>query len=488
MRRLAVSLLLLTACQPLPSSQPAPSPTSTTAEPSSTPVPRPSASAGTSPSPQPTALPSARPYPQPTPYPTPAFTPTPPTYPSAWPTHLQPQGPAPTPRPSRMPPISCSHSFSLQYQLSDLPMWSADSRSLSWASHAVTHTYRSDPFCGENGTTAFDQINVRTDGRVDALLPQNTQGAQPLAWRPATAQLLYSQPVPNGGYSYPFVYLSENSQTSQLSTTTPIQRSNAAWAADGNRLALQRPITQQFERSAVGVLTPASHEFNTLLTLEPAQDVGGLGWWPDQQSLLIILMTSQTQTSLQRLGPDGSLNSLWQPETRPEPQQILSFRFSPDGRQLAWVVQRLALNDSQTGVYPQHFLYLADTTPAGLGRVRQISGLQRVGEDFCWSPDSRYLAVSEGTLQFEQPDSEDLFRVNTQDDSLLRLTRDGESDRPIRNRQPAWSPDDRLIAFSSNRQTQFDKWYAQPTDIFTLRPDGSGLKQVTETRYSEKTF
>src|SRR5262249_51767683 len=42
---------------------------------------------------------------------------------------------------------------------------------------------------------------------------------------------------------------------------------------------------------------------------------------------------------------------------------------------------------------------------------------------------------------------------------------------PARDRAPRWSPDGRQILFSSNRSGKYEAW--------TIRPDGSGLTQVT---------
>ena len=355
---------------------------------------------------------------------------------------------------------------------------------------SVRLTYAGGAFCGERHGYAASQIKVRSvrDGQTrDVLKDDTNQNLRLLSWHPVLPQLLFTIPVPIGGYSYPFTYQADAGQSSQLSTRVPVVNQNAVWSADGLRLALQRPRTQTFAKSAVAVLTLATGELKLPLSLELSQDVRGIDWWPDQSGLLISLRNEPGQSSLQRLGLNGGLEVIWQPESRPEPQEILSFRFSPDGKQLAWVLQRLALNANQSGVYPQQLLYLADISPAGvLTRVRQLVGLQRVGEAFAWSPDSLYLAVSEGTLQFQEPDSEDLFRVDTRTDSLLRLTNDAASGNPVRNRAPAWAPDNSHIAFSSNRQSRFDKWYAQPTDVFLIRPDGTGREQLTQTVYSDQ--
>jgi Tol biopolymer transport system component len=76
------------------------------------------------------------------------------------------------------------------------------------------------------------------------------------------------------------------------------------------------------------------------------------------------------------------------------------------------------------------------------------------------SPDGRWLAFGSWGRQ------EDIFVVRTDGSGLRQLTDDF-----YRDRGPRWSPDGRKIAFFSNRSGKFEVW--------TVRPDGSDLQQVT---------
>jgi hypothetical protein len=61
---------------------------------------------------------------------------------------------------------------------------------------------------------------------------------------------------------------------------------------------------------------------------------------------------------------------------------------------------------------------------------------------------------------------EDLFVVGADGTGLAQLTDDA-----ARDRAPAWSPDGSRIAMYSNRGGEYEIW--------SIRPDGSGLEQVT---------
>jgi Tol biopolymer transport system component len=78
------------------------------------------------------------------------------------------------------------------------------------------------------------------------------------------------------------------------------------------------------------------------------------------------------------------------------------------------------------------------------------------------SPDGQWVAFGSWGRQ------EDIFVVRTDGSGLRQLT-----DDVYRDRGPRWSPDGRRIAFFSNRSGNFEVW--------TIRPDGSGLEQITHT-------
>ena len=76
------------------------------------------------------------------------------------------------------------------------------------------------------------------------------------------------------------------------------------------------------------------------------------------------------------------------------------------------------------------------------------------------SPDGAWLAL------WASFPAEDLLLVRADGGELRHLTND-----PARDRTPYWSPDGRRILFASNRSGKYEAW--------TIRPDGSGLTQIT---------
>jgi len=77
------------------------------------------------------------------------------------------------------------------------------------------------------------------------------------------------------------------------------------------------------------------------------------------------------------------------------------------------------------------------------------------------SPDGQWLVYQASRKQ------EDLFIVRTDGSGHRQLT-----DEVYKDRTPVWSPDGKLIAFASDRSGAFQIW--------SVHVDGSGLRQMTE--------
>jgi Tol biopolymer transport system component len=100
-----------------------------------------------------------------------------------------------------------------------------------------------------------------------------------------------------------------------------------------------------------------------------------------------------------------------------------------------------------------------------------------------WSPDGRHIA-----FMGMKAGRSDIMLLNLSDGQITAVTNDAFSDL-----DPTWSPDGKTIAFVSDRGAFSGQvGEALPladfsnTDIFLIRPDGTGLQQVTTSPYAEK--
>ena len=146
------------------------------------------------------------------------------------------------------------------------------------------------------------------------------------------------------------------------------------------------------------------------------------------------------------------------------PNQDYNAAFSRDGK---WIVFTSERNGS-ADVYRVH--------PDGSG-----SSLERLTDDPSFddqgalSPDGKYLAfVSSRTKQA------DIWVLEIANKKLRNLT-----NHPGGDFRPSWSPDGQWIAFSSDRESTKPKGVGgfttlQSTEIYLIRPDGSGLRRITQ--------
>jgi serine/threonine protein kinase/Tol biopolymer transport system component len=85
------------------------------------------------------------------------------------------------------------------------------------------------------------------------------------------------------------------------------------------------------------------------------------------------------------------------------------------------------------------------------------------------SPDGRWIVFD------TQAPEEHLFVVRPDGTGLRQITTG-----PVKDRVPIWSPDGSRIAFYSNRSGKYEAW--------SVHPDGTGLEQMTRTRWESLTF
>jgi Tol biopolymer transport system component/DNA-binding winged helix-turn-helix (wHTH) protein len=129
--------------------------------------------------------------------------------------------------------------------------------------------------------------------------------------------------------------------------------------------------------------------------------------------------------------------------------------FSHTGRQMAYMQRTQTSHIYRVGFDPARETAVGQPEPVTQGS--RSTGTPNV------SPDGEWIAAVEASQQGN------LVVVRTDGSGLRHLTED-----VYRNRGPVWSPDGKLLAFFSNRSGRVDIW--------TIRPDGGSLRQLTYTR------
>jgi dipeptidyl aminopeptidase/acylaminoacyl peptidase len=166
-------------------------------------------------------------------------------------------------------------------------------------------------------------------------------------------------------------------------------------------------------------------------------------------------------------------------------------RWSPDGRQLAFVSDRGAVPEGKKRA-PKN-VFIVDGTDAA---PRQIATFADDCGDLTWLPNGSGLIVTLKDARAAQPDEApkvyDRIRYKSDDAGLLDLRRkhlwlvplQGEpsklTDGDWDDTQPSVSPDGTLIAFTSNRSADRDR--NTVSDIWTIPLAGGSLARITTER------
>jgi dipeptidyl aminopeptidase/acylaminoacyl peptidase len=185
------------------------------------------------------------------------------------------------------------------------------------------------------------------------------------------------------------------------------------------------------------------------------------------------------------------------PDTRP--------RWSPDGRYLAFLSKRDGKKKTQ--------VWLIDRRG---GEAVQLTDFKANVSDLAWSKDASRLALVVKDVDPEDADDEKAKAEETKDEKpkpivvrRLQTKRDGEgflrdlrthiyvfdvarktsvqvTAGPYDDRQPAWSPDGRLLAFTSNRTEDPDA--NDNTDVFVVEArSGAPARALTTAGGSDST-
>jgi YD repeat-containing protein len=158
--------------------------------------------------------------------------------------------------------------------------------------------------------------------------------------------------------------------------------------------------------------------------------------------------------------------------------------WSPDGRSVAFTY---AAAPATAAGPPSSTSIRTIDLRSGTVRVAVRSKFPRLVDLARWSPTGGQLVVERDRFS---PDG-------SETGSRIEIVADGHS-RPITSFgvfgfHPDWSPDGRLISFDTYDLLAFRDQAPGPSNLFTIRPDGSGLRQLTHfpaggDRVSAATF
>jgi eukaryotic-like serine/threonine-protein kinase len=274
------------------------------------------------------------------------------------------------------------------------------------------------------------------------------------AWSPDGREIAFASTIAN-----PQTRLSSQTQLFTVNTTTGEKHSitpltgiamQPHWSPHGYRVAYWAQV-----QGRVNVWTiPAGGGEAVRVTNDASVDWNPV-WSPDG-TWLYFASDRGGSMNLWRAPIDeksGKVRGEIEPVTTPS-TYAANLSFSHTGRQMAYIQRTQISHIYRVGFDPVREIAVGQPEPVTQGS--RSTGTPNV------SPDGEWVAAV----------------VDSKQGNLLVVRRDGSGLRQLtddvyRNRNPVWSPDGTLLAFFSNRGGRVDIW--------TIRPDGGSLRQLTYT-------
>lgn len=250
----------------------------------------------------------------------------------------------------------------------------------------------------------------------------------------------------------------------RLSDDAGVQ-AHSAWSPSGTVVSYTQV---NVDGSSINTMNADGGNVTSVLTGNPWALVPS--WSPDGMRLAF---TSNATGDYQvyTMGADGS--DVTQVTHAPSGTTYVGPKYSPDGRQFAVALHR-----------PQDPKDVQDLWVMGItgSNLKRLTNGMNNAESRTWSPDGKQIAFNAVVRGIGQ-----IFVINADGTGLRQLTHNPGTTPAFApggifptmrgDVTPAWSPDGTRIAYASDIGGNFD--------IYTMKPDGSDVVQVTRTPQQE---
>lgn len=239
--------------------------------------------------------------------------------------------------------------------------------------------------------------------------------------------------------------------------------------ADGTRLA-------DIEQRHLWLVKADGSDLHELAPGQPTEGKGAAAWSPDGNH---IAFEGQGEFTALIYETDiaGTNPRLISTECAKDPEKCLEFQpaYSANGKRMAFVrMTKTSRTSDQVGVIGIRDLATGEVTL--LESTRQAPPKAELSAP-AWSPDGTRLIYYQVAKNADgrPTGSSEMYIVNADGSGLHALKTPG-----LAAGDPDWSPDGSLIVFSTEPIHEWtDEGVADHPDVYTIRPDGTGLGKLT---------
>lgn len=287
------------------------------------------------------------------------------------------------------------------------------------------------------------------DGSEQTNLTNNPAYDGLFEWSPYGAQIVFISE--RTGELDIFVMNANGSDVKNLTNNSAVDTS-PVWSPDGSKIGFisdRDGHTEVYVMNADGS-NPTRITFNPNTKAEPA-------WSPDGKYIAFTYNDFDNNYNFDIY--KVNVQTLEMSRLTEDPEADYAPIFSPDGKYMYFTSQRSR----------GYAFYRMDAD--GENQIPIATGW--VYGQLSWSPDGSHFSGSAMPGDLRQ--SIYLFRADGSSQTPIteeKLMKGGDS-------SPAWSPDGEFVAFISNRDGAYN--------IYIIKPDGSGLRQLTKNKYSDES-